>query len=168
MQPSNPYSDLPRAWVHVQLPGVRAEGPHVTYETSAYEELPPIAIELDDDCQWLVDHGTEYKGALDQYERDLQPSNVEKLAAERNLELPKSFRRFMTSPELQRRVRSCTACYLDPGERVVETTGMIAGHLIHLLSDQQSCMHWYPALERGRPRGRPHVTLSVLLLHRRS
>ena len=78
-----------------------------------------------------------------------QPANVEKLAAERNLEPSKSFRRFMTSPELQRRVRSCTACYLDPGQRVVETTGMIAGHLMHFLSDLQSFMHWYLHLAGG-------------------
>jgi hypothetical protein len=139
----SPYSDLPHAWVHVQLAGIRAAGPHVTYEGSSCEDLPPIPIELDDACQWLIRHGTEHEEALDKYERDLQPSNVEKLAAERNLELPQSFRRFMTSPQLQRRVRSCTACYLDPGERVVDTTGTMAGHLIHFLSDQQSCMHWY-------------------------
>src|SRR5262249_16816986 len=128
---------------HVQLPGIRASGPHVTYESSSYDQLPPIPIELDDDCRWLIEHGTKYSGGLAQYERDLQPATVEKLAAERNLELPKSFRRFMSSPELQSRVRSCTDCYLDPGERVVEVTGPFAGHLIHFLSDSQSCAHWY-------------------------
>src|SRR5258706_6874993 len=49
----------------------------------------------------------------------------------------------MTHPELQSRVRSCTDCYLDPGERIVETIGSIPGHLIHFLSDSQSCAHWY-------------------------
>jgi|SRR5580700_2667123 hypothetical protein len=52
-----------------------------------------------------------------------------------HIQLPKSFRRFMTHPELQSRVRSCTDCYLDPGERVVETIGSIPGHLVHFLSD---------------------------------
>ena len=49
----------------------------------------------------------------------------------------------MTHPELQSRVRSCTDCYLDPGERIVETIGSIPGHLLHFLSDSQSCSHWY-------------------------
>ena len=49
----------------------------------------------------------------------------------------------MTHPELQSRVRSCTDCYLDPGERIVETIGSIPGHLVHFLSDSQSCSHWY-------------------------
>src|SRR5690349_21320072 len=115
----SPYSDLPRAWVHVQLPGIRASGPAATYEASVYEDLPPIPMELDEDCQWLIDYGNAHEEALDKHEGDLQPSNLEKLAAERNLELPKSFRWFMTSPDLQRRVRSCTACYLDPGQRAV-------------------------------------------------
>ena len=149
MSHSDPWSDLPRAWVHIQLPGHRAAPQHATYETSSYDDLPPIPIELDDDCRWLIQHGTEHDGALDEYERDLQPANVEKLAAERNLELPRSFRRFMTSPELQSRVRSCTDCYLDPGERTVEVTGPVAGHLMHFLSDSQSCAHWYLHLAGG-------------------
>ena len=49
----------------------------------------------------------------------------------------------MTHPELQSRVRSCTDCYLDPGERIVDTIGSIPGHLVHFLSDSQSCSHWY-------------------------
>src|SRR2546423_113468 len=94
--PNNSWSDLQRVWVHVQLPGYRESGPPATYKGSSYDELPPIPIELDDDCRWLIQHGTEHEGALDEYERDLQPADVEKLATERNLELPRSFRGFMT------------------------------------------------------------------------
>jgi hypothetical protein len=99
---------------------------------------------LDDDCKWLMGYGTPHtRSGLDLYERNLQPSAVEELAVGANIELPRSFRRFMNSPELQSRVRSCTDCYLDPGERVVETVGSIRGHLVHFLSDSQSCAHWY-------------------------
>ena len=112
---------------------------HHTYEESRLEALPPIPIELDDECAWLTSHGRAHSGAgLDQHEREIQPSDVERLASRANLRLPHSFSRFMSSAELQSRVRSCTDCYLDPGERILETVGSIPGHLVHFLSDSQS------------------------------
>ena len=144
MVDSAPWSFLPQLWLHVQLPGYRDLPEHHTYDGFRLDELPPIPIDLDDDCAWLMRHGTAYPtGGLNQYERDIQPAGVEKLALVAQLELPRSFRRFMSSPELQARVRSCTDCYLDPGERIVETVGSIRGHLVHFLSDSQSCAHWY-------------------------
>lgn len=158
MADSNPWSSLPQRWVHVKLPGYRELSEHHTYEESRLEELPPIPIRLDDDCEWLMKYGTAYsRGGLNKYERDIKPGNVEKLALAARVELPghyrclpRSFRRFMCSAELQSRVRSCTDCYLHPGERIVETIGSIRGHLVHFLSDSQSCAHWYlHVLPRG-------------------
>jgi hypothetical protein len=146
MPDSGAWSSLPHYWLHIQLPGYRELAEHHTYEGSRLEALPPIPIELDDDCAWLMRHGTPHaRGGLNRYELNLQPqpSTVEKLALGANLELPRSFRRFMCSTELQERVRSCTDCYLDPGERIVETVGAIPGNLVHFLSDSQSCAHWY-------------------------
>lgn len=144
MADSDPWSFLPKLWLHVQLPGYRELPGNHTYDEFPLEELPPIPIGLDDDCAWLISHGIAYAlGALNQHERDIAPARVEKMALVAHLELPRSFRRFMSSPELQARVRSCTDCYLDPGERIVETIGSIRGHLIHFLSDSQSCAHWY-------------------------
>ena len=138
------WSSLPHYWLHIQLPGYRASAEHHTYEKSRLEALPPIPIELDDDCAWLMSYGTPHtQSGLDRHERNLQPSAAEELAGGAKIELPRSFRRVMNSPELQSRVRSCTDCYLDPGERVVETVGSIRGHLVHFLSDSQSCAHWY-------------------------
>lgn len=143
MSLKDPWSELPREWTHIQLPGYRKSGEHATYESFAFSDLPPIPIDLDDNCNWLLQYGTKHSAALDQYEGDLQPSEVIELAAEHNLRLPKSFEVFMTTPDLQSRVRSCTDCYLDPGKRVVETFGLIDGQLIHFLSDSQCCAHWY-------------------------
>jgi hypothetical protein len=141
---SSPWSALPRRWVHIQLPGYRQLPEHHTYESSRFADLPPIPIRLDDDCEWLRSYGRVHAhGGLNQYERDIQPSLVEQLAQHARLELPRSFRLFMTDPDLQSRVRSCTDCYLYPGERIVETTGAIPGHLVHFLSDSQSIAHWY-------------------------
>ncbi len=139
-----PWSSLPQFWVHIQLPGYRQLPQHHTYEGSKLEDLPPIPIELDEECAWLMRHGTVHaEDGLHRYEHDIQPGIVEKLALEAGLKLPSSFLRFMSSPELQARVRSCTDCYLDPGERIVQTVGKIPGSLVHFLSDSQSCAHWY-------------------------
>ncbi len=144
MSDSSPWSALPHRWIHIQLPGYRELPQHNTYESSQLADLPLIPIRLDDDCEWLRTHGVvQVRGGFNQYERDIQPSFVEELALRAHVQLPKSFRRFMTHPELQSRVRSCTDCYLDPGERIVETIGSIPGHLVHFLSDSQSCSQWY-------------------------
>lgn len=144
MADSAPWSSLLRGWIHVQLPGYRELPEYHTYDGFALDELPPIPIELDDDCAWLMSHGTPYShGGLNLYERNIQPATVQHLALGARLGLPPSFQRFMNSPQLQSRVRSCTDCYLDPGERIVETVGSIPGHLVHFLSDSQSCAHWY-------------------------
>jgi len=140
----NPWASLPAHWLNVPLPGVRQGPGHHTYESWRLSELPPIPLELDDACDWLAAHGKVHPfGGLDRYESDLAPAFAEELARRAGVPLPPSFRRFMCAPELQARVRSPTDCYLDPGERVVETVGALPGHLIHFLSDSQSCAHWY-------------------------
>ncbi len=141
---ATPWSSLPRYWVHIQLPGYRALPRHNTYEASRLEDLPPIPFKLDDDCSWLTTYGrVQAQGGLSEHEMDLEPASIVEIANAASLDLPHSFKRFMTSPGLQSRVRSCTDCYLDPGERIVETFGSIRGHLVHFLSDSQSCAHWY-------------------------
>jgi anti-anti-sigma factor len=131
----------------MELPGYRELPDYSTYQDFPVEELPPIPIDLDNDCAWLLRIGTPHLGdGLHRHERafpPLPPATVEELATQSNLELPHSFRRFMISRDLQSRVCSCTGCYLDPGQRIVETTGSLQGHLVHFLSDSQSCAHWY-------------------------
>jgi hypothetical protein len=131
---STPWSVLSQCWLHIPLPDYRESPEHHTYEGSSLEDLPPIPIGLDEECEWLMRHGAIHgHRALNKYERDIQPALVEKLALGAKIQLPRSFRRFMSSPDLQSRVRSCTDCYLDPGERIVETIGSIPGHLVHFL-----------------------------------
>lgn len=140
----NAWVQLRQSWLHIELPGYRqAEGRHHTYFGFSLEELPPIPITLDDQCDWLIELGRPLSQGLHRYERNIAPSIVRDLATELKLELPNAFVRFMSSLELQQRVRSATDCYLDPGERIVETIGAIPGHLTHFLSDSQSGAHWY-------------------------
>jgi hypothetical protein len=137
------WSALRQSWVHIELPGIRELAKRATYGSFPVAELPEIPIELDDACHWLERYGVSQSNGLDRHEHDLDPTFVQELASEANIRLPDSFRRFMVSQDLQSRVRSATDCYLDPGERVVRTIGSLQGHLIHFLSDSQSCAHWY-------------------------
>lgn len=135
----NVWASLPHRWLHIALPKYREHAAPATYSTFSFEDLPPIPIELDDECDWLLKHGTPFDHSLQKYGRGLKPATVCDLAASTNVTLPPAFERFMTSPALQQRVRSCTDCYLDPGERIVKTIQTIPGSLVHFLSDSQSC-----------------------------
>ncbi len=141
---ANPWSALPQIWLSVGLPGFSKES---TYQGYSFDQMPPVPIELDDDLEWLRTHGTSNPGKglaqPEEFARPLPAAKVLDFAAQASLPLPKAFVRFMTSPELQSRVKSCTDCYLDPGQRIVTTIGSMKGHLVHFLSDSQFCAHWY-------------------------
>ena len=142
--PKDPWSNLPHIWTSIGLPGLARES---TYQGYPLDVMPEMFIDLDDDLLWLTRHGEVYPDAglhqLDEWANPLSPASVLQIAEAKRVNLPAAFSRFMTSSDLQSRVRSCTACYLDPGQRAVQTTGSLSGHLIHFLSDSQSIAHWY-------------------------
>ncbi len=143
---------LRRSWYAFNLPEHREC--RRTYCHFGYDELPPAPKELDAGFGWLLrqpvhaysladagevedDDGNPIEGSkpdlgrLDEFERSVRAP------------LPRPFQAFIRSPDLQRRVRSCTECFLDLADRPVGTTGSEEGSLIHFLSDQQWCAHWY-------------------------
>ncbi|HEY7018079.1 MAG TPA: hypothetical protein VH297_06385, partial [Gaiellaceae bacterium] len=137
---------LPRRWWMVDLPGYR---PHTedfrTYSGFDYDSLPPIPSELDGDLAWLSEKPVVPQSLAEPESYDARaerPATGERLAdltGSVALVLPDSFRAFISSRELQRRVRSCTYSYLDLGTFVVPGEG---GSLIHFLVDQQWVAHW--------------------------
>ena len=141
---SDPWHALPNFWVGIGLPGLEHES---TYQGYSLDRMPSVPIDLDDGIEWLRVHGTARPGEgldrLDEFVCPLPAAAIIELSKQSDLALPASFSRFMNSADLQSMVRSCTDCYLDPGQRVVETIGSIPGHLVHFLSDSQSCAHWY-------------------------
>jgi len=140
----DPWSVLPKVWLSIGLPGLEAES---TYRGISLDKMPTIPIELGDDLLWLQTYGNCHPGngldRTDEFVKPLPPAAAIDLATRLRISLPSSFMQFMTSPELQSRIRSCTDCYFDPGQRIVGTVGAIPGHLLHFLSDSQSCAHWY-------------------------
>ncbi len=154
-------------WWSFDLPGYR---PHpsdfATYSLFSYEALPPFDIELDDDFLWLLAQPEPSEGtfegldveifndpeAVDDEEfeewddEDREDDIPDKLAAieeQVHMELPRAFMTYLSLGGLENRLRSCTACYFQLFEKVVKVKGAYPGYLIHFLSDQQWCLHWY-------------------------
>lgn len=142
---TDPWFSLPHIWLSIGLPGF--DKVSTTYRGYPLDVMPKVPIALDEDLSWLNEYGQVHPlqglDQWDEYAKPLPAAMGIELAARQNVALPRSLRQFMTSRDLQSRVRSCTDCYLDPGERLVETVGSLHGHLIHFLSDSQSCAHWY-------------------------
>jgi hypothetical protein len=67
---------------------------------------------------------------------------AEEVARER-LWLPESFVRFISEPEVHRRVPTCTSCYLELPDRLVAAPGDPEGRLLRFMHDQQCCLIWY-------------------------
>lgn len=61
-------------------------------------------------------------------------------ALARGLAIPEVFLKFMRSLELRERVPSCTACYFDAPDRLVDMGD--GGVLFRFLNDQQWCVLW--------------------------
>lgn len=139
---------LPRAWWFPSISGYRprSEG---TYSRSALDEQPRVVA--DEMLAWLEHQVEKSRWAIgdDGHQaRALTPDNLSTIAGD--LPLPRSLQLFARRPDLQRRIRSATACYLDLGDFRAPTT-IDGSYLIHILSDQQWGRHWLLYLdEHGR------------------
>jgi len=139
--------EMKTGWWSFELPGYR---PHpdafATYTLFSYEDLPPILEKPDNDFEWLKSQATKEHSLFKNCYPDGSKPDLSKLArivSDARINLPESFIIFMNSIELQKRVRSCTDCYLDVADYAVRTKGSMAGYLIHFLSDSQWVGHWY-------------------------
>jgi len=134
-----PLPFLPRAWWAADLPVYRDGGG--TYDPFSYEALPPISEPLEDNFDWLRAQPPQDEWALaidaDDVERKLPL-----YSAQSGLTLPSAFTTFLRSPDLPRRLRSVTACYVELSDAPVSVLAPEPGWLIHFLSDQQYCLHW--------------------------
>jgi hypothetical protein len=109
--------------------------------------LPPIRRKLDDELSWLARLPPAVEWAIygDRHVRDFE-SHRNLIWTSRPEGTPPAFEAFLKSPELGRRIRSYTGCYIDFGWRIVPASD--GGSLIHFLSDQQWVMHWLIYMRR--------------------
>jgi len=125
--------NFPKGWWGCDLGSYRPC--ESTYQLYPYDSLPaPEESLFHGEFQWLIGTGDE----------PLPPADPAPLQAlqQAGLVLPQSFVDFMHSPELQRRVPSCTACEWDLSGPIPSPLGDGA-HLVRFLRDQQDVLFWY-------------------------
>lgn len=135
----HPLAGLPRAWAFPGLPGYREGSGIATYYAFDLAGQPPVAE--CEDLAWLEDEPAKPEWNIaedDDAVRPLTADGLDEIAA--GLDVPPSLRLLASRPDLQRRIRSATACHLDLGDFAPATSR--GGHLVHVLSDQQWCLHW--------------------------
>lgn len=122
-----------------------------TYGTIPFDTLPPVEDTQDETLAWLASAPEREEGMV------LGEQSVEAVeallaahtrAAEGlGLRLPASFIRLLTSPALQTRIPSVTACYFDLGTALRPVPGGDeSARMLRFLNDQQSCVFWYLVL----------------------
>jgi hypothetical protein len=153
---------FPAGWWSFDLPGAR--GCDGTYCLSSYAALPPLEAALQGDFRWLGALEENLEDAMSVHRRPEAQTRVEANldrllvhAGQLGLKLPAPFVRFMGSPALQQRVPSCTACYFDLPERIVQSPAGDGGYLIRFLNDQQDVLFWFLYLN---PKGEHCVVAS--------
>ncbi|MBV9868471.1 MAG: hypothetical protein JO316_24210 [Abitibacteriaceae bacterium] len=109
-------SVLNKGWWFSELPGYRLHPRSSTYSLFSYEDLPPIPDDLDAGFQWLHAQPVRKRSLIEgMYADGIVPDlgKLERIIEETPVAVPDVFIYFIRSPELHRRIRSCTDCYLD-------------------------------------------------------
>ncbi|WP_437673004.1 hypothetical protein [Sorangium sp. So ce131] len=124
-----------------------------TYTLIPYDQLPELGQDhRDGSFRWLpAPPGRET--VLDVHEESngkrLDLGQLHREAQQAGLRIPDAFAVFLTTPEIHRRVPTCTACYLDLSARLLEPPGNQPGRLLRFMNDQQACVLWYLYLPPG-------------------
>ncbi len=135
-------------WMMFGLPDLRPS--RNTYELTDYHRLPPLP-RIGPGLAWLTplhprveEEMQDYRADADQQKAYLE--NRQRILAEARslkLNLPDAFVQLTGSFELQDRIPSCTACYFDLPEKVIESPFRRGDRIIRFLNDQQVCVCWY-------------------------
>jgi hypothetical protein len=141
-------------WMMFGLPDLRPSG-H-TYEQTDYNSLPRVP-QIDPHLAWLTPLHPKIDKEMCIYRPDGEARKKyiegrERIMAEArtlDLALPDTFVQLTSSFELQDRIPSCTACYFDLPEKVIESPFRAGDHIIRFLNDQQVCVCWYLYLPAG-------------------
>lgn len=165
MSTTDSSASLPRRW-YTAGTNLEVWGEAGTYKEVPYEALPPLpATTGDGSFAWLrgaplSPHGLDFgddanSGDTGENDADRRASINARLASiideatALGLTVPPALVAFIGHPELYRRVPSCTACYLDVPQRLIELPDGRPGRLLRFMNDQQCCLLWYVHLEPG-------------------
>ncbi len=144
------------AWDYIDLKGIREE--ESTYYMFTYENLPPIPYKLDNNFLWLKPfkrydsfqiEGLEQTDKIinrddDGVDLSKELITLQAQAFDFGFELPPELVYFLTTPELNKKIKSPTACYFDVGECIEKIeTETETYFLMRFMMDQQSVLFWY-------------------------
>ncbi|MEV4138460.1 hypothetical protein AB0J72_40600 [Dactylosporangium sp. NPDC049742] len=115
--------------------------PMSTYGRYEFAELPPVPFAMSGDLGWLAAQPAPDAWGIGSAPAKELPALLSACAA-LGLSLPPSFVKFAGDGELQRRIRSCTACFVDVSAAPVPAPAA-DGYLVRFLADQQGCLYWY-------------------------
>lgn len=120
-----------------------------TYGLYPFDPLPALPFELLGNFAWLREQPQQKSHISREKSADNKQSLISLIAdaKKKRLELPSEFLLFFHSPDLQKRIRSCTDCFLDLSPICVPSP-LGEGFLIRFLSDSQGCVFWYLYLQR--------------------
>jgi hypothetical protein len=137
-------------WKSFDLKGYRSC--RSTYCLFDYASLPSLDQELfRGTFEWL----TPLDALLHEIMQDNWPTSEQRqqalanfhhlanLAEQMNLKIPTAFIRFMGTSDLQERIPSCTACYFDLPDQIVQSPFGDGGYFIRFLNDQQWVLLWH-------------------------
>lgn len=136
---------------------------HSTYRPIAGHLLPRISAEdLQDHGPWINPETREEADLLEPHtllaigeQGTADVDEMDAKASALGLALPAMLVRLFKEEALQRRIPSCTACYLELSSEIVavpEVPGSGApGYLLRFLHDSQCCVIWYVWLRPGQP-----------------
>ena len=144
----NPKSLFKYNWLAFGLGDIRPV--NSTYSSTDFNSLPPTP-ELASNCSWLAELHPSIDAAMEDYRLDAeakaryadQLKHIESEAISNEIKLPDTFLTIAHSFELQERIPSCTACYFDLPETIVESPFRNDDFMLRFLNDQQVCVCWY-------------------------
>lgn len=124
-----------------------------TYRLYPSADLPPLPWPLDATLSWLPPLAEPLDQQMAVYRNEpAARGKVDTIAADAarlGLTLPSPFARFMSSPDLQDRIPSCTACTFTLGDHLVACPGSDGAYVVSFLRDQQDCVIWYLCLTQA-------------------
>jgi hypothetical protein len=139
-------SDLPpfRFCWHFPGLGTYRPGGGATYNPFRHEELPPLPEEsFRGALQWLPPlEDLEGLSGMDYYYSDTDLQQLLTTAEHLQVSLPEDFLLGMRSPQLLKRIPSCTDCYFETPKAIIPSPPG-EGYLIRFLIDRQGVIGWY-------------------------
>ncbi|GAB4346326.1 MAG: hypothetical protein OHK0038_26510 [Flammeovirgaceae bacterium] len=128
-----------KVWYGVDLPELREA--NATYGGAILDFLPTIKPEFLDGSFWYLSNESSLLKENNKLKRRLKDLESQ---LPKNLKLPDSMLKFLSAPNAQECIHSCTACYFDMPDMVSRFNWLGEnGYLFHFYRDQQDCLFWY-------------------------